>query len=60
MPGLIVQSRLYCHREFPDDVTTLRANLEKMGQFDFSEPFTRIREAMSEARKMGVTRNAAA
>jgi hypothetical protein len=60
MPGLLVQSRLYCHREFPDDVTVLRANLEKMGRFDFSEPFTRIREAMSEARKMGVTRSAAA
>ena len=60
LPGLLVQSRLYCHCEFSDDVTALRANLEKMGQFDFSEPFLRIREAMSEARKMGVTRSAAA
>ena len=59
MPGLLVQSRLYCHREYPGDVAELRANIEKMGQFDFSEPFTRIREAMIEARKMGVTRAAA-
>ena len=59
MPGLLVQSRLYCHREYPADVAELRAIVEKLGQFDFSEPFTRIREAMNEARKMGVTRAAA-
>jgi hypothetical protein len=60
MPGLPVQSRLYCHAQYPDDVASLQANLERLGQFDFSEPFTRIREALSEARKMGVTRSAAA
>ncbi|MBI3823662.1 MAG: hypothetical protein HY289_13415 [Planctomycetes bacterium] len=60
MPGLMIQSRLYCHTQFPDDVETLRQHLDKLGQLDFAEPFTRIREALNEARKMGVTRSAAA
>ena len=60
MPGLIVQSRLYCHAHFPTDVPALRQAIEKLGQFDFGEPFARIREALSEARKMGVTNRAAA
>ena len=60
MPGLMVQSRLYCHSRFPEDVEALRTLIDKLGQFDFGEPFTRIREAMNEARKLGVTmRNAA-
>ncbi len=59
-PGLPVQPRLYCHARFPDDVDKLRGIVEKLGQFDFSEPFTRIREAMNEARKMGVTMRRAA
>ena len=59
-PGLEVQSRLYCHTHFPEDVAALRANIEKLGAFDFSEPFFRIREALNEARKMGVTTRAAA
>ncbi len=60
MPGLIVQSRLYCHVQFPDDVAVLRQQMEKLSQFDFGEPFARIREAINEARKMGLTRSAAA
>ncbi|HZZ79719.1 MAG TPA: hypothetical protein VFE62_14460 [Gemmataceae bacterium] len=60
MPGLIVQPRLFCHAQFADDVAALRSVIEKIGNFDFGEPFSRIREALSEARKMGVTlRNAA-
>lgn len=59
-PGIEVQSRLYCHAQFPDDASALRQQVEKLGQHDFSEPFARIREAMNEARKMGVTRSAAA
>ena len=55
MPGLLVQSRLYCHAQYPDDVAAIRAILEKLGSFDFAEPFARIREAMKEARKMGLT-----
>src|ERR1019366_4680150 len=60
MPGLPVQARLYCHAQFPDDIGALQASIERLGQFDFSEPFARIREALNEARKMGVTRSAAA
>jgi hypothetical protein len=59
MAGLLVQSRLYCHRDYPGDVNAIRLIVERMGQFDFSEPFTRIRDAMTEARKMGVARMAA-
>lgn len=60
MPGLMVQPRLFCHAQFPEDVAALRAAIEKLGAIDFGEPFARIREALSEARKMGVTlRNAA-
>jgi hypothetical protein len=58
--GLLVQDRLYCHAGFPDDVPILSALAEKLGQFDLAEPFARIREAMVEARKMGVTMRRAA
>ena len=60
MPGLIVQARLYCHPHFPEDVNALRQQIDKLGQLDFGEPFARIREAMNEARKMGVTIRSAA
>jgi hypothetical protein len=59
-PGILVQPRLYCHAHFPDDADKLRAMIDGIGSFDFSEPFTRIREAMNEARKMGVTMRRAA
>lgn len=59
-PGLPVQSRLYCHGRFPDDVAALQQQIAKLGQLDFGEPFARIREAINEARKMGVTTRAAA
>lgn len=60
MPGLMVQSRLYCHPQFPEDVATLRQHIEKLGPFDFAEPFARIREALNEARRLGVTTRSAA
>lgn len=60
MPGLLVESRLYCHFEHPADAPLLREQIEKLGPFDFAEPLARIREAMTEARKLGVaTRHAA-
>ncbi len=60
MPGLMVQPRLYCHAQFPEDVALIRTAIEKLGVVDFGETFARIREALTEARKMGVTlRNAA-
>ncbi len=59
-PGVEVQPRLYCHWQFPDDAAAIREHLEKLATPDFSEPFARIREAMSEARKLGVTIRSAA
>lgn len=47
---------LVSHARFPDDVprvNDLLATLESW--LDFTEPFARIREAISEARKLGVT-----
>jgi hypothetical protein len=46
---------LVCHSRFPDDVARTRELLNHLDAgFDLSEPFVRIREAISEARKMGV------
>jgi hypothetical protein len=59
-PGLPVQSNLYAHGRFPGDVEMIRELVEKLGSFDYGEPFARIREAMSEARKMGVASRSAA
>ena len=60
MPGLLVQSRLYCNTHFPQDVNALRQQIDKLGPLDFGEPFARIREAIREARRMGVTVRSAA
>jgi hypothetical protein len=45
-----------CHRRFAPDVAVVRPILDRLeGNLDLAEPFGRIREAMTEARKMGVT-----
>jgi hypothetical protein len=50
---------LVCHPRFPEDAAVIRSLLEKIDPgFDLAEPFSRIREAMSEARRMNVTRAA--
>ncbi len=59
-PGLVVQPNLYCHARFADDVVAIRALIDRLGPLDLGEPFLRIREAMGEARKMGVTNRSAA
>jgi hypothetical protein len=47
---------LQCHPQFPGDAAAVREMLERLGpSLDLTEPFQRIREAMGEARKMGVT-----
>ncbi|MHB1426526.1 MAG: hypothetical protein ACYC3I_25475 [Gemmataceae bacterium] len=47
--------RLLCHPRFPDDAARTRDLLGRLDAgFDLSEPFVRIREAIGEARKMGV------
>lgn len=53
---------LATHVRFPEDVVTVQELLKQTdGNMDLAEPFTRIREAITEARRMGVTgRNAAA
>lgn len=47
---------LLCHPRFPEDVAAIRPLLDRLDPaLDLTEPFTRIREAVGEARKMGVT-----
>jgi hypothetical protein len=44
------------HARFPGDAPVIQELLEKVkGRLDLGEPFTRIREALAEARKMGVS-----
>jgi hypothetical protein len=46
---------LLCHPRFAADVPRVRELLARLdGALDFAEPFRRIREAVGEARKMGV------
>lgn len=52
---------LLCHPTHPEDVATVRELLTHIeGIADLTEPFTRIREAIVEARKTGVTGRLAA
>lgn len=51
-----VQDLLYCHAHYPRDVDAIRSILEKLGPLDMAEPFARIREALGEARKLGVAK----
>jgi hypothetical protein len=47
------------HARFPEDARAVQEVLERLqGLVDLSEPFARIREAIGEARKMGVTSRA--
>jgi hypothetical protein len=47
---------IVCHPRYPGDVPVLREMFERLdGVVDLAEPFARIREAIGEARKMGVT-----
>ena len=47
---------LLCHPRFRDDAPAVRRLLDHLDpSFDLAEPFGRIREAIGEARKMGVT-----
>jgi hypothetical protein len=51
---------LYGHDRFPDDADAVHAILAKLANFDLGEPFQRIRDAIHEARKMGVGKSQAA
>ena len=47
---------LKSHPKFPDDSWIVQELLDRVAEgFDLPEPFLRVREAMAEARKMGVT-----
>jgi hypothetical protein len=51
---------IYCHEQFHEDLGLIREALDRFaGALDVCEPFARIREAINEARKMGVTNRAA-
>jgi hypothetical protein len=55
------KSALACHPRYAEDAATIRPLLERVDLgFDLAEPFSRIREAMHEARKMntGIVRAA--
>jgi len=55
-PAPSQRGTIHCHARFPGDVTAIRELLERLtGLVDLAEPFARIREAIGEARKMGVT-----
>ena len=59
-PGPAVNDTVCCHPHFPQDVDALRALFERLGRtFDLADPFARIREALTEARKLGVANRAA-
>ncbi|HEY7307922.1 MAG TPA: hypothetical protein VH643_01045 [Gemmataceae bacterium] len=54
-PSQVGGDTLLCHPQFPDDVARTRELLTRLDRaFDLAEPFARIREAVGEARKMGV------
>jgi hypothetical protein len=55
------RGRLLCHERYPGDVEAIKKVLAELdGGMDLAEPFTRVKEAIAEARKMGVTGRSAA
>jgi hypothetical protein len=59
-PAAAGRGPLLCHPRHPDDAARVAALLEALnGPLDLAEPFGRIREAIAEARKLGVTARAA-
>jgi hypothetical protein len=56
LPAAEGRGPILCHPQFAQDVMAVRPFLEKVDEaLDLVEPFGRIREAIAEARKMGVT-----
>ncbi|MBX7106085.1 MAG: hypothetical protein K1X57_18535 [Gemmataceae bacterium] len=47
------------HPDYPEDAATGLELFQRIGALDLAEPFSRIREAIGEARKMGVNQRAA-
>jgi hypothetical protein len=57
--GLPIRGRIHGHAAFPDDAPAIIEVLDRVaGLLDLAEPFGRIREALAEARKLGLARAA--
>jgi hypothetical protein len=55
LPAREGRGPVLCHARFPRDVAVVRELLTSVdGTLDLGEPFVRIRDAIAEARKMGV------
>lgn len=59
LPAISAGPNLFTHASEPEDSTRIKELLESLGNLDLSEPFLRIREAIAEARRMGVTQRSA-
>lgn len=49
---------LLAHARFPGDIAVIKELLHQMEVSDLAEPFSRVRDALTEARKMGVLKAA--
>src|SRR5262249_22708080 len=58
-PAVAGRGAVSTHPDFVGDGSRLNESLERLGGLDLAEPFARIREAIAEARRMGVTQRAA-
>ena len=53
----LAAGNVFCHPQFATDKPLVRGLIERLTEtLDLAEPFGRIREAIGEARKMGVTK----
>lgn len=50
--------KLLAHHKFPDDVQGIQELLHQMDVSDLAEPFARVRDALTEARKLGAQKAA--
>lgn len=58
--ALLVDRGLHVHPNHPEDAAAFRDILVQLSGIDLAEPFQRIREAMTEARRLGVTQRSLA
>jgi hypothetical protein len=58
-PATGFRGPLLAHPDYPDDGPRLKELFERLSGLDVAEPFARIRDAITEARKMGVAHRAA-
>jgi hypothetical protein len=63
-PGIVIRPAtgfrgpLLAHPDYSDDGPRMKDLFDRLGGLDLTEPFARVRDAIAEARKMGVTRAA--